>query len=126
MKWLVKDKLCSFAKDTVRIELGPQIIELNCNKKNLSNAVTAPHYQVGKIDAYGNRIILGKKMCCVDWRAIHVPHLWKVYQMKETGELDKATGKIAVDKDGKPIQRFIKVNEYKYKDKAIAYAKGLI
>ena len=90
-KWLIKDKLCSLGGDKVRIELGPQIIKLNCTLKNLDNAVTAAHYQEGRIDAFGKKITIGKKMSCVDWRAKHRPHLWKVYVMKETGEIDKKT-----------------------------------
>lgn len=129
-KWLVKDKLCSFGKDTVRIELGPQIIELDCTKKNLSNSVTAPHYQLGRIDAFGNKIKLGKKMSCVDWRARIAPLLWKVYQLQDqplntaVNIIAKATG----DKDAKieMIKRFIKVNEFKDKDEALKFAGGLI
>jgi len=124
-KWLNK-KLCSFGDDKVRIELGPQIIELDCTDKNLSNDVTSPHYQIGKKDAFGKIIGSDKKMNCVDWRAKHVPELWKVYKMQETGELDNGTGKIALNKDGDPVQRFIKVNEFESVTEATTFAGGLI
>ncbi len=45
-KWL-NDCLCSLGNDTVRVELGPQIIELDCTEANLDDEVTAPHYRIG-------------------------------------------------------------------------------
>lgn len=129
--WL-NDNLCSF-DEKVRIERGPQIIELDCTDENLADEVTHPQYKIGGRDALGRAIradecdtptdtrmgVVGKgeKMACVDWRAKHVPHLWKIYQMQETDELDD---------DGKPISRFIKVAEKEGKDDAIAFAKQLI
>ena len=117
-KWLNK-KLCSLHGDKVRVELGPQIIELDCTTKNLSDEVTAPHYQLGKVDAYGKIIDPSKrdKMHCVDWRSKHVPHLWKVYEMQETEDFDK---------DKKPVSKFIKVAEFENKDEALTSARGLI
>lgn len=124
-KWLNK-KLCSLHGDKVRIELGPQIIELKCTVENLSDKVTSPHYQEGRIDAYGKVIKIGSKMHCVDWRSKHVPKLWKIYVMKETGELDKITGEKALGDDKKPLQRFIQVKEFEDRDKALNHARGLI
>ncbi len=123
MKWLNPDVLCSFGDDQVRIELGPQIIELDCTDENLRDEVTAPHYKIGGIDAYGRVIrpdeaeVLvqknpvgvvnkGEKMHCVDWRSKHVPHVWKVYQY-----------------DG---ERFIQVGERADKAEAIAWAEELL
>ncbi len=134
MKWLNPDVLCSFGDDQVRIELGPQIIELDCTDENLSDEVTSPHYKIGGIDAYGRVIrpneaeVLvqknpvgavhkGEKMHCVDWRAKHVPHAWKVYQWQETADIDP---------DDKPIFRFIKVEELVDKAEAIATAEELL
>ena len=95
----------TFKDDTVRIELGPQLIELDATDANLADEVTAPHYHEGAIDALGKRIFKGQKMTCVDWRAKHVPHVHKVYQH-----------------DGK---RFQLVDEYENEDEAIAFAEGL-
>jgi len=128
--WL-NDNLCSF-DEKVRVEKGPQIVELECSDENLQDSVTAPHYKVGARDAYG-RVIMpervedkvdmklgavteGGTMSVVDWRGKHAPHLWKVYQLTETEELGK---------DGKPVSRFLKVSEFQDKDEAIAAAAAL-
>lgn len=131
--WLVPDKLCSF-DEKVRVEIGPQIIELDCNDGNLSDTVTHPNYRKGNRDALGRILQFdkltdeqkqgadltfgvvndGEKMACVDWRAKHAPHVWKVYQMQETGEKDK---------DGKPISRFIKIADIEGREQALAHAK---
>lgn len=128
--WL-NEKLCSLGDDKARVELGPQIIELDCTKANLENTVTAAHYQKGRKDAYGKIIEPsppgdGNTMNCVDWRNKHVPSLWKVYKMQETGEIDAKTGELALDADGNPVQRFIKINEFEDKDEALAFAGGLV
>ncbi|MGD2065564.1 MAG: hypothetical protein PVI43_00155 [Candidatus Bathyarchaeota archaeon] len=52
--WL-NENLCSF-DEKVRVELGPQIIEMECNDDNLSDAVTESYYQTGGRDAYGRVI----------------------------------------------------------------------
>ncbi len=123
MKWLNPGVLCSFGDDQVRIELGPQIIELDCTDANLSDEVTSPHYKIGGIDAYGRVIrpqeaeVLvqknpvgvvnkGEKMHCVDWRSKHVPHVWKVYQY-----------------DG---ERFIQVGERADDAEAVTWAEELL
>ncbi len=104
-KWL-NDNLCSLHDDKVRIELGPQIIELPCTDANLRNAVTSAHYQKGRIDAYGVVIGTKKKMNCVDWRARHIPKLWKIYTLQDDS--------------------FIKMAEFEDKDEALTHARGLI
>lgn len=97
--WLT-DTLCSFG-EKVRVELGPQIIKLECSESNLSDRVTAPHYHIGGRDAHG-RVIMpsklpsgtridtrlgvvetGEPMFCVDWKAKHVPRVWKIYQQRD-------------------------------------------
>ena len=131
--WL-NENLCSF-DEKVRIELGPQIIELECNDANLSNSVTHPQYHDGGIDAYG-RVIRpaksentgprslddmydelekpiakrglvneGELMACVDWRAKHLPYVWKIYQWQDTG--------------------FVQVDQHEDKEAAIAAAETL-
>ena len=154
MKELKKDVLYSF-DEKVRVEIGPQIIELDCTDKNLSNGVTHSVYQIGMRDAYGRFIRpddmgesddnaknakqairqqvayekqigvygvvnSGEKMACVDRKAVHVPFLWKVYQMQKTDELRKVKGK--PDKF-EPVFKFIKINEFKDKKEALAFAK---
>lgn len=138
--WL-NEKLCSF-DEKVRVELGPQIIELECNDENLADTVTHAIYRDGGIDAYGKVIRPdraakgmpgdakriadfsktfgvvneGEIMHCVDWRAKHVPHVWKIYQWQETEDLDK---------EGKPVSRFVQVGENEDKAAALAEAAAL-
>jgi len=57
----INDNLASFADDTVRVELGPQIIELDCTDANLQDDVTHPQYKIGGIDALGKVIRPGKQ-----------------------------------------------------------------
>lgn len=165
-KWLNK-KLCTFHNDKVRIELGPQIIELPCTDENLSNSVTSTHYKMGGIDAM-NRFIRpdeqiakqsdkkkaaamqayvdyevnqmgrgiikkGEDMACVDWRAIHVPHVWKVYVLQQEKQPDekavlkiKLNGEPLPQKETKPVERFIKVAEFEDRDEALIHARGLV
>lgn len=119
--WL-NENLCSFDEKT-RIELSPQLVELKCNDANLQDTVTAPHYQVGRIDALG-RVIMperlphppirhsgsiaeGGTMTCVDWRQKHKPKIWKIYQWKDD------------------LGKFIKVGEDENKDEALNFARTL-
>ena len=120
-KWY-GETLCSLADDQVRVEIGPQIVEIDCTPENLDNRVTHANYRVGGRDAYG-RIIMrdqvsgqvddslgsvnaGEKMAVVDWRERLAPKVWKVYQQQ----------------DG----RFQKVAEFEDKDAALNHARGLI
>jgi hypothetical protein len=114
-QWLVPEQLYSI-DEKVRVEIGPQIIELDCTDANLSNDVTHPMYQRGKRDSYGEVIGEGAKMHCVDWREKLAPALWKVYEFQETEELDH---------EGNPISRFVKVDEKEDKDEAVALAEAL-
>ncbi len=124
-KWLFPDRLCTF-DEKVRVEIGAQLIELDCTDENLRNEVTSPHYKIGQRDAYG-RVIRpaeaekpmdptgfgvvekGEKMACIDYREKHVPHLWMVYQWQKTDDGEK----------------FIKVDEFEDKNAALKYAEQL-
>jgi len=131
--WL-NENLCSF-DEKVRVEIGPQIIEMPCNDDNLRNEVTHPNYRKGGRDALG-RIIKyneltdderdqvdasmgvvndGETMACVDWREKHAPKLWKVYKWVDSGEKDK---------QGKPVFRWTKINEFVDKAEALEFAKA--
>ena len=152
-EWL-NDKLYSI-DEKVRVEKGPQLIELICNEENLRDEVTAAHYVVGKIDARG-RVIMpekiaddkqrataeanrlgtvseGEVMSVLDWRSKHVPHAWKIYQDQETDQDKYQTddsGKFVKDSAGKLIvigkrHRFIMVDEIEDKDEAIARAQTI-
>jgi hypothetical protein len=125
--WLIKDKLCCFADDTVRIEIGPQYVELEVSTENLSDEVTHPSYQLDKPDAFGKKIGLSKMMTVVDRKGKLVPHLWKVYEMQEVFSLDVIGNKI-VDDDGETvmINRFIKIDEKEDFDDALAIAESLV
>mgnify|MGYP003635276733 CR=1 FL=1 len=96
MKWL-NPKVCDF-DGKVWVELGPQIIDMECNEANLKNEVTHANYRLGAIDAYGrliceNRsklhtpdakvVCYGEEMAVVDWEARHVPRVWKVYERQD-------------------------------------------
>lgn len=131
MDELAKDKLYSF-DEKVRVEIGPQIIELDCTEENLDNTVTHTNYQIGKIDALGKLITSAKveepgtKMNCVDWRGKLVPHMWKVYQLQEIKTVkDTTIDGVKTEVEGDPINRFIKVNEFEDKSEALTYAQDL-
>ncbi len=143
--WLKEGVLCSF-DELVRIEKGPQVVELECNDANLSNDVSHANYQIGKRDALGkiirpadvpaadktavDRAVAsdarkgiygvvnnGETMSVVDRKAFHAPFMWKIYQWQETAEVN--------DKTGDPIEKFVKVDEVAGKDEALAQAQAL-
>lgn len=120
----INENLCSF-DEIVRVELGPQVIELECNDENLSDRVTFTHYRVGGRDANGKIIMPerctgvdpndpygtvseGEIMACVDWREKHLPKTWKVYQWDES------------------LGRFIKIFEDTTKAVALSFVQNLI
>lgn len=100
----MNENLCSFGEKT-RIELSPQVIELMANSLNLRNSVTAPWYQIGRLDALGKTIVDGEMMTCVDWRQKHKPKIWKIYQFVKGF--------------------FVKVKEDSDKDEALIFARNL-
>lgn len=135
--WLIEDKLYSLFDDTVRVEIGPQVVELECNEHNLHNDVTKPHYKPGGRDARGHLIMpeaagissevvnfetsegrppvrYGETMHCVDYKGHFVAPLWKVYQLQDT-----------VDRNGHIVPRFIKVSEFVEFDDAVDAAQAL-
>lgn len=133
--WIIPDKLCSLFGDTVRVEIGPQIIDMDCTDENLSNEVTHVNYRIGSRDADGrlirpieaasdqihkNQICYqisveekrglipinkGEVMRCVDYREKHVPHQWKVYQLQEFGEPVMKDRVPVYDDDGNIVMR---------------------
>lgn len=115
-KWL-NENLCSFDEKT-RIELGPQLIELECNDANLRDEVTSPHYRIGERDALGKIIMReavdsygsvqkGETMTCVDWRCKHLPKVWKIYKWDDE------------------VGKFVKVGEDESRDDALDFARTL-
>lgn len=125
--WMVKGRLCCFAEDTVRIEIGPQYVELEVNAENLSDKVTHPAYKLGAIDALGRLIGTEKTMTVVDRESKFVPHLWKVYELQKSPALDR-DGNEFKDEDGETvmIDRFIKIDEKEDFDEALAIAETLV
>ena len=113
MEWL-NENLCEI-NERVRVELGPQIVELDCTEANLSDTVTHPQYKNGGKDAYGKTIGSEAKMNCVDWRSKLVPHLWKIYEIQEVTEIND-------NGDEEVCEKFVKVSEFEGKDEAIAAA----
>ena len=148
-KWL-SEKLYSI-DEKVRVEKGPQLIELICNDENLKDAVTFAHYQIGKIDALGGVIMPervtdgpalhrlgdviceGETMSYVDWRANHESEKMSCVNWRAIHEGDKMTcvdwrdihvphiWKIYELQDG----LFIKVDETEDKDDALKRAQKL-
>lgn len=138
-KWM-NENFCTW-DEKVRIELTPQFIELTCTHENLQNTVTAPHYQIGRIDALG-RVIMpertsdpvaivknrrgsiaeGETMTCVDWREKHKPKSWKIY--KRIPLLDDA-GKERLNKEGAVRLTYIEVGDELDKDKALKIASKI-
>lgn len=147
--WL-NDKLCSLGDDQVRVEQGPQIVELDCTDENLSNEITAAHYQLGQIDALGRFI---RPMDVIDneqdddkkqaLKAYFYSEIDKGRGTIGAGEkmacVDwrgkiaghvwkvyqmKGTGKF--DVNGKEIKRFTKIDEFEKKDDAMTFAASLV
>jgi len=146
MEWL-NENLCTF-DEKVRVELGPQIVELDCTDENLCDTKTHANYCIGKRDAYGRHIRpddmpegdaktavmlevqrdsnrgvygvvgQGEKMACVDWRARKAPKLWKIYESQAVEEIDSKG-------DVVEVQKFVKVDEREGKEDAIAVATEL-
>lgn len=142
LKWL-SPVLCSL-EEKVRVERGPQYVELDCTDENLDDSKTHPHYRIGGRDAHGNfirpdeitdpsyraqvkaeiinphnpfkGIAKGEKMTVVDYRQKIVPHLWKIYVWEATTELNKK---------GEPIWRWIQKHEVLGKDDALALAESV-
>ena len=85
--------------DTVRVEIGPQIVEVVCEDKSLD----------GKWDSMGKTVEYGKKMSIVDGSAKHKPYLWKVYKLQDVDGTD----------------RFIKANEFLELSDALSFAETL-
>lgn len=91
--------------EVVRVEFGPQTIELDCTPQYLSIIYTHANYRVGAFDAHGRMIVgddpelmkkypdgikYGDRMRCVDWKAKFVPKLWKVYRWQMRLDLKPA------------------------------------
>lgn len=80
-----------YATEKARIELASPTLEAVATEELLSNAKTAAHYQVGKPDALGNPIVLGKPMTIRDYLApkvcrVYVPAVRGISRV-ETGEV---------------------------------------
>lgn len=143
-QWLIEDKLCSF-DEKVRVELGPQVIELDCTDANLCDTVTHPHYRIGGRDAMG-RIIrpddhviadkkengvfrnavakdisLGRKPVAAGEMMACVD--WKAKSVPHVWKIYVSTPTGLFDEEGDEIHRFEKLEEVEGKDKALAKAK---
>jgi hypothetical protein len=147
-QWLIEDKLYSL-EEKVRIELGPQLVNLECTDENLDDKVTHRNYRIGSRDAMGRiirpdempegkeknivkavlaeeaeqgggygAVAKGEMMTCVDWRAKHLPHVWKIYQLQSTGTFNKRTGE--------EITRFIQVGEAYEFEEALPIAENFL
>jgi len=62
-----------------RAELGPALKSAVASAETLDNAITAEHYQVGRHDAVGVAIELGKPFSYLDWLGDRV---WYVYHFE--------------------------------------------
>lgn len=120
MKW-INPNLCSMYDDQVRVELGPQIIELPATEQTIKGGQIMPYYKEGALDALGKVIKIcpeggSETIHVVDHRQKFVKKLWKVYDRQKTNELSA---------NHDYIFRYIKVAEYESKDQAIKHAKSL-
>ncbi len=141
-KWLQKDKLCTF-DEKVRVELGPQIIELDCTAENLRDEITAPHYKIGKIDAYGKIIgydtFISEDLDDDGEPTGNMSNSMKL-QAARKGSINMGEKMFCVDWRSKhkpyiwkvyklqktdDMERFIKVDEYVDLNEALAKAKEL-
>jgi hypothetical protein len=113
----VSEEFCKLHNDTVRVERGPQIVKLKADPHNLADGVTSPHYQEGRIDAFGKKIVMGEDMHVVDYRERHQPKVWKVYKLEPSEDLDG---------EGNPVERFQLVQQFVEKDEAVSFAEGLV
>jgi hypothetical protein len=67
----------------VRVEPGPVRRTAVASEELLADEATAKHYQVGRRDAAGEPIELGKEMTYLDYRGARV---FKVYLLSEAGD----------------------------------------
>lgn len=78
--WLT-DTLCQVGP-SVRIEYGPQRVQMECTAETIADSVTPARYKVGAPDALGKTIALGERMTIIDSDARHKPFLWTVYELR--------------------------------------------
>lgn len=89
--WLPKKKSVPVARNTkrefievgktVRVENGPAQKVGIATEALLNDAHTAHHYQVGALDAMGQRIVLNRPMTYLDY---HGPWVWYIYHLDKT------------------------------------------
>ena len=72
---------------TIRIEDGPPRKKTIATAEVLDDKITAKHYQKGKSDAMGKKIVLGEEMTYLDYYGNRVFYIY-------------AFGKVGIDKDG--------------------------
>lgn len=75
MTHVLKGEMLVFGDDEVRVELGPKLVKTKATADLLDNRRTAPHYQLGGLDAYGNRIHEGQDFEYLDWGGSQVQGL---------------------------------------------------
>jgi hypothetical protein len=62
-----KGDMIVLGDDAVRIEEGHVLKTATATKELLDNSATAPHYQIGRLDALGNTITEGQEFTYVDY-----------------------------------------------------------
>ena len=67
----------------VRVEPGPVRRTAVATEELLADTATAKHYEVGRRDAAGEPIELGKEMTYLDYKG---PRVFKVYLLMEAGD----------------------------------------
>lgn len=136
---MAKENLVDLS-DYVRVEDGPLRRTEIATEELLSDEVTARHYQVGKPDAAGNIITLGKEMTFLDFKAKRVWYVYKFQAVMEDlppefrvrTERRKAEG-TATEADLKALEtgqyechRYFPVRSFASKDDAIEFGKKLV
>ena len=84
--------------DTIRIEDGPPRKKAIATAEVLDDKITAKHYQKGRLDAMGKKIVLGEEMTYLDYYGQHV---FYVYQFD--GERYQPAGVAETEKEARTI-----------------------
>ncbi len=112
--------------NTIRIEDGPARRKTIATAEVLDNRITAKHYQEGKSDAMGKKIVLGEDMTYLDYYGNRV---FYIYGLGEVG-IDKDDVIILPGDDSgreavRTEERWLPVGVEDTQEKAQAVAAGL-
>lgn len=90
---------------SVRVENGPAQKVGIATVTLLNDKNTASHYQVGALDAMGQRIVLGKPMTYLDYRG---PWVWYIYHFDKVTQRWLPAGIEATKEAAMPVAKEMK------------------